>query len=128
MRIVVWSAEARADVGEIAAYIGQFNERATDRLSTRLLQVADSLSEFTERGELAGDYRKLVTVRPYVLRYRIVGDEVRLSASATAHDFRTIEPPSPLPGSGAAAARCSRWAVQPPRIPAHAPRSLLDAP
>jgi plasmid stabilization system protein ParE len=42
-----------------------------------LIEVADSLSEFSERGRDAGEGRREMTiVWPYVLRYRVERDTV----------------------------------------------------
>ena len=46
-------------------------------MATRLIELADSLAEFPNRGRDAGDARREMTiVRPYILRYRIQGDVI----------------------------------------------------
>ena len=43
----------------------------------RLIAVADSLSDFSNRGRDLGDGRReITTVWPYVLRYRVTDDTV----------------------------------------------------
>ena len=43
----------------------------------RLIALADSLAEFSERGREAGDGRREMTiVPPYILRYRVEKDRV----------------------------------------------------
>jgi len=76
-RKIVWTDEAIAHLEAIVAYISAFNPAATLTLGERLLAVADSLSEFSERGRDVGEGRReMTTVWPYVLRYRVEGDAV----------------------------------------------------
>jgi plasmid stabilization system protein ParE len=61
----------------MVAYISAFNPLAAARLGERLIEVADSLAEYSERGRDAGDGRReMTTVWPYILRYRVEGDAV----------------------------------------------------
>lgn len=57
----------------------------------RLIDVADSLAEFAERGRDAGGdgRREMTIVRPYILRYRVTADTVfilRIRHGARADD------------------------------------------
>lgn len=71
---VSWTRSAIADLGRIRAYIGQFNPYAAEKMSERLFDAGNSLADFPERGRPAGRAdRELVSVWPYVIRYRIVG-------------------------------------------------------
>ena len=77
MRKIVWTEEAIEHLEAIVAYICAFNPAAVIRLGERLIAVADSLAEFSERGRHAGEGRReMTTVWPYVLRYRVEGDAV----------------------------------------------------
>jgi toxin ParE1/3/4 len=75
---VVWSTAALAHLRFIRAYIDQFNPRAARDLADGLMAAGDSLVNFPYRGRpVAGTgTRELVTVYPYIMRYRI-GDTVR---------------------------------------------------
>ena len=77
MRRIVWTDEAVGHLEAIVAYIASFNPAAASRFGGQLIEVADSLAEFAERGRDAGDGRReLTTARPYVLRYRVEVDRV----------------------------------------------------
>ena len=77
MRRIVWTDEAVAHLEAIVAYVEAFNPAAARRLGERLIEVADSLAEFSERGRDAGlGRREMTTVWPYVLRYRVEQDRV----------------------------------------------------
>lgn len=74
---VVWTDDAVANVEAIFAYITTFNPAAADGIVVRLVEVADSLSIFPNRGRDVGDGRReMTTVWPYILRYRVTADEV----------------------------------------------------
>lgn len=46
-------------------------------MGERLIEAADSLAQFPERGRDAGNGRReLVTVWPYILRYRVEAERV----------------------------------------------------
>lgn len=77
MRKIVWTEEAISHLEAIVAYISAFNPPAAARLGERLIEVADSLTEYSERGRDAGDGRReMTTVWPYILRYRVEDDAV----------------------------------------------------
>ncbi len=77
MRRIVWTDEAVAHLEAIVAYITTFNPAAAARLGERLIALADSLSEFSERGRpVGGGNREMTVVWPYVLRYRVDGGTV----------------------------------------------------
>jgi toxin ParE1/3/4 len=58
-------------------YVAAFNPAAAERLGQKLIAVADSLAEFSERGRSAGKgLREMTTVWPYILRYRVEADRV----------------------------------------------------
>lgn len=73
----MWTDDAVGNIEAIFTYVAIFNPDAASRLAERLMAVADSLAEFPNRGRDAGDGRReMKTVWPYVLRYRISGDDV----------------------------------------------------
>ena len=77
---VVWSISSLAQVRSIRAYIEKFNPRAAGALADGLMEARNSLMHFPHRGRpVPGtDKRELVTAYPYRIRYRIVGDTVRI--------------------------------------------------
>lgn len=77
MRRVVWTDEAVGHLEAIVAYIEAFNPAAARRLAERLIEVADSLAEFADRGRDAGlGRREMTTAWPYILRYRVEEERV----------------------------------------------------
>jgi addiction module RelE/StbE family toxin len=77
LRPVVWTEEAVAHLEAIVEYVEAFNPGAARRLGERLIEAADSLAEFPERGRDAGEGRReIVTVWPYILRYRVEPERV----------------------------------------------------
>jgi toxin ParE1/3/4 len=77
LRRILWTDEAVGNLEAIVTYVSPFNPIAAARLGERLIALADSLTEFSDRGRDAGQGRREMTiVRPYVLRYRVEGDTV----------------------------------------------------
>lgn len=77
VRRIIWTEPTRGDLEHIRAYIGQFRPRAAERMAERLLEAADDLSEYAERGRPIGNGRReFAIVWPYLIRYRIDGDAV----------------------------------------------------
>jgi plasmid stabilization system protein ParE len=77
LRKIVWTDEAIDNLEAIATYISTFNPAAARRLAARLIALADSLAEFSERGrDAGGGKREMTIVWPYILRYRVEGDAV----------------------------------------------------
>lgn len=77
LRKIVWTDDAIAHLEAIVAYISTFNPGAAQALGERLIAVADSLAEFSERGrDAGGGKREMTTVWPYVLRYRVEAERV----------------------------------------------------
>lgn len=72
MADVVWTRRATVDVLVIRDHIGQFAPVAAQRTALRLRAAGDSLENFPERGRaIASGRRELVTVPPYLIRYRV---------------------------------------------------------
>lgn len=79
MRRLVWSEEARENLVAIRRYLDEFNPLASQRLARRLVSAAESLVELPDRGRaIRHGVRDLVAVRPYLIRYAVSGDEVRI--------------------------------------------------
>ena len=77
MRKIVWTDEALEQLEAIVTYVSVYDLAAAERLADRLIELADSLAEFSDRGREAGDGRREMTiVWPYILRYRVEGDGV----------------------------------------------------
>ena len=77
---VIWSPAAIAQLRAIRVYIQQFNPRAAGEVAAHLLDVGNSLENLPHRGRpVPGtDMRELVTNYPYIIRYRLVGNTVRI--------------------------------------------------
>jgi addiction module RelE/StbE family toxin len=77
LRRIIWTAEAVENLEAICIYVSAFNPAAAARLAERLIDLADSLAEYSERGRDAGaGKREMTIVWPYILRYRVDGDTV----------------------------------------------------
>lgn len=90
MRRIVWTEEAVEHLEAIVTYISAFNPAAAARLADRLIELADSLAEFPDRGrDAGGGRREMTTIWPYILRYRVESDTViilRIRHGARAED------------------------------------------
>jgi toxin ParE1/3/4 len=77
---VIWSPAALREISEIQRYIAQFNPRAAARLAEALLAAGDDLVTFPNRGRSVPGttLRELTVIYPYIIRYRIAGDQVRI--------------------------------------------------
>jgi plasmid stabilization system protein ParE len=74
---IVWTDEAVEHLEAIVTYVSVYDPTAAARLGEKLVDLADSLAEFPERGRDAGDGRREMTiVWPYILRYRVEGETV----------------------------------------------------
>jgi plasmid stabilization system protein ParE len=74
---IVWTEEAVEHLEAIVTYVSVYDSAAAERLARRLVELADSLSEFPNRGRDAGQgKREMTIVWPYVLRYRVDGESV----------------------------------------------------
>jgi toxin ParE1/3/4 len=75
---VVWTETALQGVWRAYDYLMDFNPRAAIHLAESLLEAGDSLNNFPHRGRLVRGtgMRELVTVSPYIIRYRVTADTV----------------------------------------------------
>jgi plasmid stabilization system protein ParE len=79
MAEVVWSARALLELDLIIAYLRQFNAPAAERLARKLVEAADRLATFPERGRPARlGTRELTLIWPYIIRYEIAGETVTI--------------------------------------------------
>ena len=77
MRRIVWTDDAVGHLEAIVTYVAAFDPAAAARLAQKLIDVADSLAEFPDRGRDAGSgLREMTTVWPYILRYRVERERV----------------------------------------------------
>ena len=78
---VIWTWPALASLETIRAYISDFNPLAAQRMALRLTAAGMSLADHPLRGRaIGGGRRELVTVPPYLIRYRVRGDTVEILA------------------------------------------------
>lgn len=77
MKKIVWTNEAIEHLEAIVTYVSVYDPAAAERLGRRLIELADSLAEFSDRGRDAAEGRReMTTVWPYILRYRVEGERV----------------------------------------------------
>jgi addiction module RelE/StbE family toxin len=80
MRRLIWSTDAIDDLKAIRSYIEATNPPAASRVAMALVDAANSLVAFPDRGRaVRSGVRELTTVRPYVIRYVVLPDEVRIA-------------------------------------------------
>jgi plasmid stabilization system protein ParE len=69
---VVWTAEARANLAGLHAYIGQFSPLNAQHFTGKLVNAVNALAEYPDRGRPVGDGRRDFTaIWPYIVRYRV---------------------------------------------------------
>jgi plasmid stabilization system protein ParE len=75
---VIWTRAAVRDVQSAHDYLVDFNPTAAMRVAEALYRAGDGLAHFPRRGRpVAGtDMRELVASYPFIIRYRVNGDEV----------------------------------------------------
>lgn len=79
MRRLIWSPRARDDLIEIQTYITTDNPEAARRLVAELFAVTRSLLDYPDRGRpIPRGRREIALIRPYLIRYVVVGEEVRI--------------------------------------------------
>lgn len=74
---VVWRSAALMDLQRLIMHIAVDNPHAAARMSRRLREAADRLRIFPYRGRagIVPTTRELVTIRPFVLVYKVVLEE-----------------------------------------------------
>jgi toxin ParE1/3/4 len=78
---VVWTAPALRELEAIGDYIARDNSRASARIVTRIFDRVDMLADHPETGRpgrIAGTRELVVTDTPFIVPYRIRGDQVEI--------------------------------------------------
>jgi len=76
---VVWTDTAISDLDDIAAYIAQDSPKAAERMAEKIVMAALRLETAPERGRsISNGRRELTTIPPYLIRYRLTGDIMRI--------------------------------------------------
>lgn len=79
MRRVDWSATAVRDLAKIRTHIARFSPAAARRMINTLHATAENLAKYPDRGrQVPGGKRELVAIRPYLIRYRVLPNAVRI--------------------------------------------------
>lgn len=78
MARVIWTRRAIGNLEAIRSYIGQLSPLAAQRMALRLKSAGESLKDQPMRGRSAGARRELTTIPPYLIRYRIDGEQVTI--------------------------------------------------
>jgi toxin ParE1/3/4 len=75
---IVWTQTALRGMWRAYEYLMDFNPQAAVHLAESLLAAGDSLVNFPHRGRpvRGTNMRELVTVSPYIIRYRVTADTV----------------------------------------------------
>jgi plasmid stabilization system protein ParE len=75
---VVWTTVALRGVWRAYDYIVDFNPQATRHMADALFAAGDSLANFPHRGRPVPGTRsrELLSVSPYIIRYRVAGNDV----------------------------------------------------
>ena len=72
---IIWAPRALADLREVVRFISRDNPEAARRFGGRLIQVAEGLSTFPERGRVIRKFAdpdiREVFLRSYRIAYRI---------------------------------------------------------
>ncbi len=71
VRAVRWTVRAQRELDLIQKQIAIDAPQAAEKMRHRLVEATDSLAAFPDIGRTHGETRLLVTVRPYVIRYRV---------------------------------------------------------
>jgi toxin ParE1/3/4 len=80
---IVWSPTAIAQLTEIRAYIEQDKPEAAREVARRIVNAADQLisnPRLGRRGRHPGTRELIIPGTPYLLPYRINGQEIRILA------------------------------------------------
>ncbi len=77
---VIWSPSALRQIVRIFDYLEDFNPQAAAEVMAALIETGDGLLNFPYRGRPVrnSDIREVITSYPYIIRYRIAGDSVRI--------------------------------------------------
>lgn len=75
-----FTRRALRDLSDIREYIGRSNSIAASRMAVELVAACDRLELFPERGRpgLVEGTRELTTVWPYIVVYKIDGEQIEI--------------------------------------------------
>ncbi len=75
---VVWTESALDNLQAIRDYIQQFNPYAADKVAAEIIATGNGLINFPHRGRpvQGTSLREAITSFPYIIRYRISGNQV----------------------------------------------------
>ena len=90
LRRIIWSLEAADNLHAIVTYISAVNPVAATRIAQRVVALADSLAEFSNRGRPGPEgTREMTIIPPYILRYAV--DEESVSILQIWHGARDLD-------------------------------------
>jgi len=76
---VTWAFQALLDLEDIRAYVARDRPVAAERLAERIRAAAAALDRYPARGRPISQGRyELTRIRPYLIRYRVTADGVRI--------------------------------------------------
>jgi toxin ParE1/3/4 len=77
---VIWSPAVLREIDRIYRYIAQSNPRAAENIAREILAAGDSLKRLPYRGRMVQRtrLRELTLTYPYIIRYRVASDHVRI--------------------------------------------------
>jgi plasmid stabilization system protein ParE len=75
---VVWTEKALDGIARAYDYLYDFNPQAAMRVAENIREVGNGLVNFPHRGRMVPrtTMREVMSSYPYIIRYRIVGDEI----------------------------------------------------
>jgi toxin ParE1/3/4 len=75
---VVWTEPALDGIARAYDYLYDFNPQAARQVAADIREVGNALVNFPHRGRQVpnSSMREVMTAYPYIIRYRINGDEV----------------------------------------------------
>ena len=81
MRRLIWPTDAIGDLRAIRSYIAESNPAAASRVAAALMGAANGLTAFPDHGRpVRPGVRDLTTVRPYVIRYAVLAEQIRVTS------------------------------------------------
>ncbi len=77
---VIWSPSALREIEQIFDHLADLNPGAASKVLESLVDAADRLVSFPNRGRLVRgrELREIVASYPYIIRYRVTPDAVRI--------------------------------------------------
>ncbi len=92
---IIWAPRALEDLREIVSYIRQHNADAAHRFGQKLIQKAETLDRFPERGRLIQKFQNLnireIFLPPYRIAYRINPEKAQVEIARIWHGARSEE-------------------------------------